>query len=284
MSNFRHVVQTVSSDDVSLHTEALLNGSMHAPPVILLSEAEAPSTRWPSELATGLAGLCGGVIWFDTRDCGRSSWPDEPYAIEDLVVDVLHVLDAYDVERAHVVGRSMGGQVAQQLALAMPQRLASLALLSSTPGRREEFGMPEDWLIDKMTERLFDDLPSGSVARAEWLVAQQLWFSGPVFEFDQQRALDGALAEVEMAWRGTNRHGEVVVDAPDIVDYLQHIVAPTLIVHGTADPVLPVRHAQALAERIPRSKLVLVEGLGHELPDAFVPQLLELMAELVVGR
>ena len=142
--------------------------------------------------------------------------------------------------------------------------------------------MPEDWLIDKMTERLFNDPPPDGPGRANWLVEQQEWFSGPVFGFDRQAALVAAASEVAQCWRGPNGHGAAVVDAPDIVDYLHHIEVPALVVHGTADPVYPVPHAQALAERLPRSQLVLIEGLGHELPGGFVDQLLDLMDQHVL--
>ena len=280
------MVRRVEGGDVELHAEALFCGDRDTAeviPVILLSEAEAPSSRWPQSLRDGLAERAGGVIWFDTRDCGRSSYVDVPYALEDLTVDVLMVLDAFGVDRAHVLGRSMGGQIAQQLALAMPQRVASLTLLSTTPGRREEFGMPEDWLIDKMTERLFNDPPPDGPGRANWLVEQLEWFSGPVFGFDRTAALAAAAAEVAEGFRGPNGHGAAVVEAPDIVDYLEQIALPALVIHGTADPVYPVPHAQALAERLRDSQLVLVEGLGHELPDGFVGQLLDLMDRHILG-
>ena len=281
------MTRRVENGDVALHVEALFSSDWSSSgggvPVILLSEAEAPSSRWPESLRHGLAELAGGVIWFDTRDCGRSSHVEEPYAMEDLMVDVLLVLDAFDVERAHIVGRSMGGQIAQQLALAMPNRVESLTLLSTTPGRREEFGMPEDWLIDKMSERLFAEPPPDDPGRARWLVEQQEWFSGPVFGFDRDAALQAASLEVVDCWRGPNGHGAAVVDAPDIADYLERITAPALVIHGTSDPVYPVPHAQALAERLSNAQLVLIEGLGHELPAQFVPQLLQLMDQHLFG-
>jgi len=197
----------------------------------------------------------------------------------DLVVDVLAVLDGFSAERAHIVGRGMGGQVAQHLALATPDRVRSLTLLSTSPGRREMFGMPEHWLIDKMSERLFADLPTDADSQAEWLAEQQEWFSGPVFGFDRDRALDAAAREVALGFRGSNNHGHAVVEAPDVADSLHNIEAPALVIHGTADPVYPVAHGQALADRLPNGRLVLIEGLGHELPEAFVPQLTQLITE-----
>jgi len=74
-------------------------------------------------------------------------------------------------------------------------------------------------------------------------------------------------------------HGHAVVEAPDVADSLHNIEAPALVIHGTADPVYPVAHGQALADRLPNGRLVLIEGLGHELPEAFVPQLTQLITE-----
>ncbi|MFT7473609.1 MAG: pimeloyl-ACP methyl ester carboxylesterase [Verrucomicrobiales bacterium] len=276
---FEHSTRQVQSGGIALHAEALLAVGGVAEPCVLLSEAEAPSSRWPSELLLGVADLTGGAIWFDTRDTGRSAWIDSPYAMQDLADDVVAVIDSFGAERVHVIGRSMGGQVAQHFALSWRERVRSLTLLSTTPGRREEFGMPQQWLIDKMTDRLFDPAPPDAEGRALWIVEQLEWFSGPVFEFDREAALALAVAEVAEGWRGPNGHGHAVVDAPDVVDQVGEICAKALVIHGTADPVYPIEHGQALAELLGNARLTLIEGLGHELPAAFVPSLLELMAE-----
>jgi len=276
-SGHRHLLRRVRNGDVELHAESLLQADSGRAPVILLSDAEAPSTRWPTELRRGLAAESGGVIWFDTRDCGRSSWLDEPYEMPDLVSDVLAVLQAFDVAEAHVFGRGMGGVIAQHLALVAPAEVRSLTLFSTSPGRREIFGLPEDWLVEKMSERLFADPPVDPVDQVEWIAQQQEWFAGPVFGFDRDRALQAAAQEVATGFRGPNHHGHALVEAADIVDDLNRVRAPTLVVHGTADPVYPVAHGQGLAERVPNAELVLIEGLGHELPRPFIPQLLDLM-------
>lgn len=272
------------SNDVQIHSAALLNEAINAPPVLFLSEAEEPSSRWSGELLHALAERTGGSIWFDTRDIGQSSWVDEPYELADLIVDALHVLDAYEVQSAHIIGRGMGGQVAQQLTLAVPERVSSLTLLSTTPGRREEFGDPAEWLVDKMSERLFAGPPTDADEVAAWITDQLEWFNGPVFGFDREAMLDQVHDEITDGWRGPNGHGVVVVEAPDVVDYLTNITTPSLIVHGTNDPVYPVPHAQGLADRLPNSQLVLVEGLGHELPGQFVPQFVQLFEQHILGR
>ena len=282
MSDLPSGTDRVSNGSVDLFVEvsAALNpvDSGGAAPVLLLSEAEAPSSRWPTALIDGLTTLGSAVIRFDTRDVGRSSWVEEPYGMGDLVGDAIAVLDHFEVESAHVIGRSMGGIVAQHLALDAPERLESVSLISTTPGRREDFGLPEPWLIDRMSARLFEEPPVGIVARVEWVIDQLEWFSGPLFDFDRTQAARAVFSEVTEMWRGQNGHGLAVVEAPDRFDELASISVPSMVVHGTADPVYPVEHGQALASQLAGSQLHLIEGLGHELPDRFLPALIELFA------
>ena len=121
--------------------------------------------------------------------------------------------------------------------------------------------------------------PESDEGRAKWIVDQWEWFNGPVFSFDRAVALAQARAEVLAGWRGSNGHGTAVMEADDVVDDLRGLAIPALIIHGTADPVLPLDHARALNVLLENSKLALVEGLGHELPEAFVGQLLGLVAD-----
>lgn len=280
-SHLRHIQVRARNGEVELHAEALLNPSDNAtlPPVLLLSPAEAPGSRWPQPLLSGLAKRSAGAVWFDTRDCGRSSWASEPYSLNDLAADAIAVLDELDIETAVVLGQSMGGEVAQRIAVEYSERVQSMVLLSSTPGRASQLAPPEEWLIDKMTERLFEDQPEGDENRALWLAEQQEWFAGPVFGFDRETALASLRAEVASMWRGTNFHGHAVVEAEDIRPRLREVSTRTLVAHGTADPVYPVAHAEALAELVPAARLALIEGLGHELPSGFVATLIDLVID-----
>lgn len=270
----------IDNSGIELFVDLRASASPAGDVVLLLSEAEAPSTRWPEAFVEGLAALGCAVIRFDTRDIGRSSWLDDPYLINDLVSDARFVLDHFDVGSAHIFGRSMGGIIAQHLAMDSPERVASLSLLSTTPGRRDDLGLPEPWLVDLMTERLFGDRPESLVERVSWVIDQLEWFSGPLFEFDRTSAARAVFAEVSEMWRGQNGHGHAVVEAEDRFDELPQIMAHSMVVHGTADPVYPVAHGQALAEQLEHASLHLIEGLGHELPERFVPQLIDLFAHL----
>ncbi len=274
-----HRTLRVANGGVDLHAEVLTNPAARDPQrsVLLLSEAEAPSSRWPDQLLLGLAEQVGQVCWFDTRDVGASSWVDEPYALTDLAEDAFAVLEAIGAGPVDLIGRSMGGEVALRMALTSSARLRSLMLLSSTPGRRDELGLPEQWLIERMSERLFKGEPNDDESRARWIVDQLEWFNGPVFAFDRQLELERAREEVGRGWRGSNGHGIAVMEADDVVDELRSLDLATTVLHGTADPVLPVEHGRALNLLIEGSALVLIEGLGHELPRGFVPSLLDVI-------
>ena len=275
-----HHTHQVLSGEVTLHVQSLQRRGEAAGDILLLSEAEAPSSRWPSGLLIGLARRVGRCIWFDTRDVGASTWTEEPYSLNDLVADARAVIDALALGAVDVLGRSMGGEIAMRLALEHPQSVRSLLLFSTTPGRREELGLPAEWLIEKMSNRLLSGAPVEAGDRARWLVDQWEWFSGPVFPFDREAALVRAHDEISAGWRGPNGHGAAVMEADDIVDDLRTLRVPTSIVHGTADPVLPLEHCRALHLLIENSTLTLIEGLGHELPDTFVDQLVELASRM----
>ena len=280
-SDLIHNTHAVQSGDVTLHVETLevLDSPTDSRAALMLSEAEAPSSRWSNELLIGMTRAAGRCVWFDTRDVGASTWCEDPYEMADLVADAQAVAAAVGITSVDVFGRGMGGEIGLRLALTNPDLVRSLIVMSTTPGRREEFGLPDDWLIDKMGARLLGEPPANVQDQARWIVDQLEWFNGPVFNFDRDLAMASARLEVAERWRGPNGHGHAVMEASDIVDALKTLDTPTTLIHGTADPVLPLEHARALNTAIGNSTLKLVEGLGHELPDAFVEQLLGYIGE-----
>ncbi len=231
--------------------------------MLLLSPAEAPSSRWPYQLFGGL-GAVADVIGFDTRDSGLSEDAGEPYGLDDLVDDAVAVLDHAGVTTAHVIGASMGGMVAQKLALAAPKRVRSLSLVATTAGPRDDLPPPEPWLVERMAERLFGGPPTDPVDRVEYIVAQQEWFAGRD-GFDRVVAERAAVSEVSTHWRDASGHGHAVVEAGEWWESLGRIEVPTRVFHGTHDPVYPIEHGFELAARIPNAKLDVIDGLGHEI-------------------
>jgi pimeloyl-ACP methyl ester carboxylesterase len=260
---------------VELHVEAF--GPVDGEPVLLLSGADAQCTRWTPALVDPLVDAGHRVVRFDTRDCGLSSKlsSDDGYTLDDLATDACRVLDGEGIEAAHLVGRSMGGMVAQVVALEHPERARSLTLLCSTPGLGDErLPPPDDRLVDQMTERLFAPPPVDHVEKVAWLVELDRLFVGTRYPFDETAATLVADADVTRCWFPETGHGPAVNSSPSRLDRLGDIGVRTLVVHGTVDPVFPVEHGIALAEGIPGADLWLVEGLGHEAPDACLAELL----------
>ena len=130
-----------------------------------------------------------------------------------------------------------------------------------------------------MSERLFAPPPVSHAERVAWVVELDRLFAGPRYPFDEASARSAAEIEVERCWYPESGHGPAVGASPSRLDRLGGVTVSTLVVHGTADPVFPVDHALALAEGIPDASLWLVEGLGHEVPDACLKDLLPRLLE-----
>ena len=246
-------------------------------PVLLVSGADSHCTRWTPALIEPLQALGHRVVRYDHRDSGLSSKvpSDVGYTLDDLADDALAVMEAHGVERAHVIGRSMGGMVGQVLAMDHADRVATLTLACSTPGLGDErLPVAADWLLERMTERLFTGPPRDESDRVAWIVEQDEWFAGSRYVVPTASRLVIAVAEVARCWYPESGHGAAVGASPSRLDRLGGIGVPTLVVHGTADPVFSVEHAVALADGIPEAELWLVEDLGHELPDGLMRDLL----------
>jgi pimeloyl-ACP methyl ester carboxylesterase len=261
--------------EVDLFVEAF--GDDDAEPVLLISGADVHCTRWTPALIDPLVAAGFRVVRFDNRDSGLSTKVPSSvgYTLDDLAADSLSVMDGLSIDSAHVIGRSMGGMVGQVLALTSPERVRSLALLCSSPGLGDErLPSAADWLLDKMAERLFAPPPADKAERVAWVVELDRLFAGHRYPFDDEASRSVAELEVERCWYPESGHGPAVGASPSRLDSLGKINVPTLVVHGTADPVFPVEHALALSDGVPGAHLWLVEGLGHEVPDACLPDLL----------
>jgi pimeloyl-ACP methyl ester carboxylesterase len=250
--------------------------------LLLIAGSDATTLRWPASLVAPLVAAGFRTISYDHRDCGSSEKidADMPYRLDALAGDAIGVLDASGVERAHVVGYSMGGAIAQLLALDHPDRVASLVLVSSTPGLGDErLSFATEWFVDRMAERLFAAPPRTHDERVAWIVELYRMLAGPRYPFDEARQRAVAEAELARCWYPESGHGIAVGSSASRLDMLARILAPTLVVHGDADPVFPLDHARALAAAIPAARLVVVDGLGHEVPAAFGASLAELVLD-----
>lgn len=194
------------------------------------------------------------VLRFDNRGIGGSDAPPGPYSVEQLAGDTLQVLDEAGVERAHVVGGSLGGMVAQQVASASPERVEKLVLACTTPGGKDAYPMPE------VTVKLFGEAPAlEPLVALRRFVENALGPNPPDGLADEMFAYRVAHPPNPAGWQAQAAAGA----AWDAGDRLARIEAPTLVLTGTADNVVDPRNAQLLAERIPGARLETIEGGGH---------------------
>ena len=206
------------------------------------------------------------VILFDNRGIGESDAPPGPYAVPELAADALQVLDEGGVERAHVLGTSLGGMVAQELALSAPERVDRLVLACTTPAGPESFPMPE---------RTVQLMTSGATLRqfVENALADQ---PDPELVERILRHREATAQPLE-AWSAQAAAGAMF----DALDRLPRIEAPTLILHGTEDAVVDSRNSALLGLRIPNARVEVFPGGGHlffwEQPQRFVEVVTEFL-------
>ncbi len=262
--------QMVEANGVQLCAESF--GDPADPPVLLVMGIGASMLWWEEPFCRMLAGGGRFVIRYDHRDTGRSVTyePGHPgYTGADMVADAAGVLDAYEIRAAHVVGVSAGGAFAQLLALDYPDRVLSLVLISTspaTPGDRELPPPTEAFGRFVSTARV-DWLDAESVI--EYLVDYSRVLAGGRRPFDEASARDLARRDVERArnFAAMQNHDSIPDDGRQRGP-LVSVAAPTLVIHGTADPMFPIGHGEALATEIPRARLMRLEGAGHGVERA----------------
>jgi pimeloyl-ACP methyl ester carboxylesterase len=263
-------------------------GDPGAPPILLIAGASSSMDYWDEELCRRLAGRGRRVVRYDHRDTGRStSYPAGApgYTGADLTTDALAVLDGLGLDRAHLVGLSMGGGIAQGLALGHRDRLATLTLVGTSPVDRSGRDLPgiaprlRAALAEPEPEPDFDDRE----AVIRHLVEIDRPYAGPdTFDEPRRRAIAARVADRSRdVAAGLTNHSLVIQEGEPVRGRLSDLGdLPTLVVHGSEDPLFPPAHGRALAEAIPGARFIELDGVGHELPppstwDVFVDALVE---------
>jgi pimeloyl-ACP methyl ester carboxylesterase len=258
-------------------------GDASDPAMLLMGGASSSMDWWDTDFCRRLADGGRFVVRYDQRDTGESttSPPGAPgYTADDLLADVLGLLDALGVQRAHIVGLSMGGGMAQWLALDHPDRVATLTLMATSPGPDSD--LPP--MADRLT-KLFENPPpppdwSDRTAAIGYLVDEQRAYSGSLpFEEERVRATVTTVVDRARDLAAASNHWQLEGSGGPLRPRLGSITAPTLVIHGSDDPMFPLGHGEALAREIPGARLVTVEGMGHENPpravwDQVIPELL----------
>jgi pimeloyl-ACP methyl ester carboxylesterase len=241
-------------------------------PILLVQGVGASMLWWDEHLCRTLAVAGRFVIRYDYRDTGRSVTyePGHPgYTGADLIADAAGVLDAYDLRSAHVVGVSAGGAFAQLLALEFPDRVRSLVLISTsaaTPGDRE-LPTPTDRFGRFVSTATVDWSDRDSVV--DHLVGYSSMLAGDQRPFDEAQMRDLVRRDVERARDfAARRNHDLLTGGESPSAPLSSITAPTIIIHGTADPMFPIEHGEALAHEIPDARLLRLDGAGHGIDPA----------------
>jgi pimeloyl-ACP methyl ester carboxylesterase len=271
---------------VELYYEDL--GDPAAPPVLLIMGLGAQLPMWPEGFCALLVDAGYRVIRFDHRDTGLSAKmhgrrapgsvyrrvgrylvgrrSQVPYTLEDMTADVVALLDHLVIGRAHVVGASMGGMIAQILAATEPDRVASLAIVMSTTGK--PFSRLPAWRVI----RLAFNAPADDASEEEKLafeVRNVAVFNGPNFlpsESELRRRVR-ELAERSTYPPGMLRQFDAVLGTGSLLGFSKKIAAPTVVLHGSHDPMLRPRNGRAVAAAIPGARYVVIDGMGHDLPE-----------------
>lgn len=262
------------------------------PAILLIGGIASAMDWWHDDFCEALArgdapgGTGRFVVRYDHRDTGRSRTdpPGTPsYTGDDLARDPVRLLDALGVGRAHLVGVSMGGGIAQQVAIEHPDRVASLTLMSTSPLTGGDPGLPGP---APEAQALFDDPPpdpdwADPDAVVRHLVEGDRVFAGP--GYDAADTLAAARRVVERSIDPAAAANHFLVESGPVRGTLADVDAPALVLHGESDPLFPPEHGVALAESIRGARLVRLSGVGHQYPPRIawgvvVPEILALTA------
>lgn len=272
----------VADSNVSLHTESF--GDPAHEPVVMVMGAMSSAVWWPDEFCSRLAAMDRYVIRYDHRDTGRSTSYEPgqaPYSVEDLADDVVRVVGGYGMEAVHLVGMSLGGLLSQLVALKYPARVKSLTLISSERLAEADPDMPPlDPAILEYHQQAESIDWSDRDAVVEYQVGAWRINSGVAHVFDDQkiRRIAGSSFDRTPNILTTFNHA-TLGGGEKWVGRLNEVAVPTLIIHGTDDPVLPYAHGLALKDAIDGSKLLTLEGTGHELHHEDWPVILQALRE-----
>ncbi len=274
----------VQANGVEIYCE--VHGEGH--PVLLVMGINAQLIHWPPEMIERLVEAGFKVIAFDNRDMGQSTWFDglkapslgsmiahrlvnrsqeTPYKLSDMAEDGFGVLTALGIDSAHIIGASMGGMIAQQMAILHPERVRSLTSIMSHTGERRHFMSDPRALLP-----LMGTTPANAEEAGERVVGLMKVIGSP----------SGRRPDEHYRWlgstayqRGSNPQGfkrqlAAIVTSGSRDAQLKQLTVPTAVIHGTADPLVPPWGGRHTASVIPNAELVLIDGMGHDLP---VPKL-----------
>ena len=286
----------ITANGIQLEYEAF--GDPAETPLLLVMGLGAQLTLWPLELVDALVARGYYVIRYDNRDIGLSQKfsgsgvPNFkrvalmrllglrariPYRLSDMAADAAGLLDALGIAKAHVVGASMGGMIVQLMAINHPDKLLSATSVMSTTGNRRLPSPKPEAMKALMTRAplgatLEEAIPFGiAISRA---------IGSPAYPAPEERLRERIARDFKRSFypEGPARHIAAIVDDGDRRKRLAKVTTPTLVIHGTDDPLVPVEGGRDTAASIPGAKLLEIEGMGHDLPLELVEQIADAIA------
>ena len=275
-------------------------GDSSSPPMLLVMGLGAQLIAWDEEFCEKLAASGYWVIRFDNRDVGLSTHFDEagvpdvlamiqaqtqgvaidsPYLLKDMADDVVGLLDAIGVKSAHVVGVSMGGMIVQEMAIRHAQRIRSMTSIMSSSGNPVLL-QPKPEAIGVLMQPPAADRE----AHIESSVEASKILGGPVLAFDEVRIRERAVQTYDrgLSPAGMARQMAAILASGNRNEALQSVRVPTLVIHGDIDPLIPVQGGIETAQAIPGAQLMIIEGMGHDLPPVIWPQVIEAISKHAV--
>ncbi|KUO54784.1 MAG: alpha/beta hydrolase [Sphingomonadales bacterium BRH_c3] len=286
----------ITANGITIHYDT--HGDPSNPPILLVMGLGAQMTFWPTELVEALAGRGFHVIRYDNRDIGLSHkfhgekvpgmiWhmirkrfgfpPKVPYSLSDMAADGIGVLDALGIERAHIVGASMGGMIAQLMAIEHPQRVLSLTSIFSTTGHHK-LPQADKAAIEALTKRPASEEEEVLVEHG-MMVATAI--GSPGFRPDPKNLRERVTGYVRRSVypEGLFRQMAAIIDDGDRTERLKSVNAPALVLHGEDDPLVKVECGHATAAAIPGARIKTIPGWGHDLPVELVDPIANAIAE-----
>jgi pimeloyl-ACP methyl ester carboxylesterase len=291
------IMTAISANGITIEYEEF--GASDAPPLLLIMGLGAQLTLWPMEFVEALTARGYRVIRFDNRDIGLSTKfdaaglpdmasimmaammgkkPSVPYTLDDMSADAVGLLDALNIKAAHIVGASMGGMIAQNVAADYPDRTLSLTSIMSTtgnpslpPARPDAMAV----LTNRPTATDTDTLVAFTVNAARVI-------GSPAYPASDEKLKARVRADMARSFSPTGfaRQMSAIIASGDRRSKLAKVTAPTLVIHGEADPLVPLEGGKDTAANIKGAKLLTIPGMGHDLPVELVDKIANAIAKI----
>jgi pimeloyl-ACP methyl ester carboxylesterase len=254
-------------------------GDRAGAPLLLIGGLGTQLITWDEEFCELLASHGFRVIRFDNRDVGLSTWMagGEAYTLDEMAADAVGLLDALGIPAAHLVGASMGGFIAQLIALDYPDRVLSLTSMISGPNGEDQVEPTAQAMA-----LLMAPVPDARDERIDLGLHSKKQLLGPADPFDESYERERIATAVDRAYHpaGFVRQLQAISSAPSRLPRLASLRVPTLVVHGDADILVPVENGRRVAAAIPGARLLEIPGMGHDVPRRVWPEVVEAITEL----